>query len=67
MACSMDIVDRVDIAAGRVENVSRLMSVVAESLGAGCDEGGAALVACDHLQSICEDMKRIRDDLRTSA
>lgn len=67
MACSMDIVDRVDIAAGRVENVSRLMAVVAESIGDEYDECGAAWVACEHLRSVCEDLERLRDDMRASA
>lgn len=67
MACPMDFVDRVDIAAGRVGNASRLMAVVAESLGGEHDEGGAAWVACEHLQSVCDDLERLRDDMRASA
>ena len=67
MACPTDFFNRVDIAAGRVGNASKLMAVVAESLGGENDESGAALVACEYLQSVCEDLERLRDDMRASA
>ena len=67
MACDTDFFNRVDIAAGRVANASRLMSVVAESIGDEYDESGAAWVACEYLQSVYDDLERLRDDMRASA
>lgn len=67
MACPTDFFNRVDIAAGRVANASKLMAVVAESLGGENDEGGAAWVACEYLQSVYDDLERLRDDMRASA
>lgn len=67
MGCPTEFFNRVDIAAGRVENASKLMAVVAESLGGENDESGAAWVACEHLQSVYDDLERLRDDMRASA
>ncbi len=67
MACETEFFNRVDIAAGRVANASRLMAVVAESIGDEYDESGAAWVACEHLRSVCDDLERLRDDMRASA
>lgn len=67
MGCPTEFFNRVDIAAGRVANASRLMAVVAESLGDEHDECGAAWVACEHLRSVCDDLERLRDDMRASA
>ena len=41
MGCPTEFFNRVDIAAGRVGNASKLMAVVAESLGGENDESGA--------------------------
>lgn len=67
MACDTDFFNRVDIAAGRVANASRFMAVVAESIGDEYDESGAAWVACEYLQSVYDDLERLRDDMRASA
>ena len=67
MARNTDFFNRVDIAAGRVGNASKLMAVVAESLGDENNECGAVWVACEHLRSICADLERLRDDMRASA
>lgn len=67
MACPTDFFNRVDIAAGRVGNASKLMAVVAESLGGENDKSGAAWVACEYLQSVYDDLERLRDDMRASA
>ena len=67
MGCPTEFFNRVDIAAGRVGNASKLMAVVAESLGGEHDESGAAWVACEYLQSVYDDLERLRDDMRASA
>lgn len=67
MGCPTEFFNRVDIAAGRVGNASKLMAVVAESLGGENDESGAAWVACEHLRSVYDDLERLRDDMRASA
>lgn len=67
MARPTDFFNRMDIAAGRVGNASKLMAVVAESLGGENDESGAAWVACEHLRSVYDDLERLRDDMRASA
>lgn len=67
MGCPTEFFNRVDIAAGRVANASRLMAVVTESLCGENDESGAAWVACEHLRSVCDDLERLRDDMRASA
>lgn len=67
MACPTGFFDRAGIAAGRVGNASRLMAVAAEPPGDEHDESGAAWVACGHPRSVCEDLGRLRDDMRASA
>ena len=56
--------DRINIAAYGIENESRLMAVIAESLGGGCDEYGAVCVACEHLLSICEDLRSLSEKMK---
>ncbi len=63
MVETVDARDRINIAACGVENESRLMAVIAESLGGG-DEYGAVCVACEHLLSICEDLRSLSEDMK---